>query len=142
MARRGDTEFAVKTEGLGKLNRDLGKIDRDLRKDSVGRLREVAKKVRGDARSLAPKGTAPKTPGVPHLAQSLRYSASNRGAAITSAAPHAPVWNYGGTIRPSGSPIEIPRTQFMGRAVAKNTRHIEDELGELVESLARRNGFR
>lgn len=134
MATR-DTEFAVRTKGLGALNRSLGKIDKDMRKRSVGKLRDIAKKVRADARPLAPVKTG-------KLAGSFRYSASNRGASVSSNLPQAGVHEFGGTISPRGVPITIKRSRMLGRAVEKDTAHIERELEALFEQVARSAGFR
>ncbi len=135
MARRADREFAIRTTGLGALNRSLNRISRESRRQSVGRLREIARRVRGTAQSKAPVQTG-------RLRGSLRYSASNRGAAITSTLPYAPVHEYGGTISPRGAPITIPERRFVGRAIQQDARRIEEQVGDLLDGIARRNGFR
>lgn len=125
----------VRVKGLAELNRSLGKISKDLRKSSVAELRDIAKKVRDDARSNAPRRSG-------KLAASLRYSATNTGARVTSTLPQAPVHEYGGVIRPRGVPIRIKRSEFVGRAVRDNARGIEEQIGDLLERIARENGFR
>lgn len=135
MARRGDTEFTVRTQGLGQLNRSLGRIDKELRKGSLREIREIAKKVRGTARGLTPVKTG-------KLQGSLRYSASNRGAAITSNLPYAGVAEYGGTISPKGVPITIKKSRMVGRAIQKDARSIEEQIGDVFDRVARGNGFR
>ena len=132
---RADSEFAVRTRGLAKLNRSFGKIDREMRKDSVRELREIAKKVRGTARGLAPVRTG-------KLAGSLRYSASNRGATIQSKLPQAAPLEYGGVIAPRGTPITLPRHRFVGRAIRQDARQIEEQLGDVFDRIARGEGFR
>lgn len=132
---RADSEFAIRTEGLAKLNRDLGKISKDLRKDSLRELREIGKKVRSTARPLAPVRTGA-------LARSYRYSATNRGASVRSALPYAPVIEYGRTISPKGVPIEFKESRPLGKAVQTHASDIEDQIGDLLDGIARRNGFR
>lgn len=134
MARRGDREFAVRTQGLSKLQRSLGKIDKDLRRDSIRHLREVAKRVRGTGQGFAPVRTGA-------LKGSFRYQAGNRGASVSSALPYAAVHEYGGTIAPRGVPIEIKRSRMLGRAVGEHAGDIEEQLGDLLDAIARRNGF-
>lgn len=132
---RVDASNAVRVEGLAKLNRDLGRIDRQLRNDSLKHLRVMAGKVRERARANAPKRTG-------KLAGSLRYSVSNRGAKVVSTHPAAAVHEYGRTISPRGVPIEIKRSFMVGRALAADREDIEQQLGDLLDGIARRNGFR
>lgn len=137
MARRGsrgDTEFAVRVEGLSALNRDLGRINKDLQKASKAKLRLVAKQVRGTARGFAPRKTG-------RLAGSLRYSATAKGARVTSSLDYAPVHEYGGTISPAGGEIHIRRSRFVGRAVKQDADRIEHEIADLLDFIARRHGF-
>ena len=130
-----DTEFSIRTKGLGDLNRALGKVDKDVRKDSVRKLREGAKGVRNTARPLTPVRR-----GV--LQRSLRYSATNRGASVTSNLPQAPVHEYGGVIRPRGAPITIKKSRMLGTALQRERPKIEDAIERLVEQVIRREGFR
>jgi len=132
---RADTEFAVRTQGLGKLNRALGKISKDIRKESIRHLRETAKEVRNTAKPLTPVRTG-------KLAGSLRYQASNRGASVSSSLPQAGVHEFGGRISPAGGTITIKSSRMLGRAVQQETPRIEQELGDLLDRIARSNGFR
>lgn len=131
---RADSEFAIKTQGLTPLLRSLNKVNKDVSKDLKRGLRDIAKKVRSDARPLAPVRTGA-------LARSITYSATNKGASVRSPLPYAGVHEFGGTISPNGGPITIKASRFLGRAVQKDTAHIEDEIGRLFEDVARRNGF-
>lgn len=131
---RGDVEFAVHTEGLGKLNRSLGRISKDLRRDSVRHLRHTAKNVRDVAKPLAPVRTGA-------LARSLRYSATNKGATVYSNLPQAPVFEYGGTIAPRGVPITIPRVRMLGTAVRREAPQVEQDMARLFDVIGRSNGF-
>lgn len=136
-------DFAVRTEGLTPLLRSLNKVNKGAGKEIKQGLREIAKKVRADAKPLAPKGTKPLPANRKvRLAGSIRYSATTKGASVGSALPQAPVLEYGGTIRPRGVPIKIKPHKFLTRAVQKDTAHIEEELGRLFDDLARSSGFR
>lgn len=142
MARR-DTEFAVKTKGLGALNRSLGKIDKALKRDAVKHLRETAKDVAGTAGSLAPRGTRPLPRGrTVRLADSYKGAANQRGGSVYSNLPQAPVFEYGGTIAPRGVPITIRKHRVVGFAIQREAPRIEEEIGDLLDRIARRNGFR
>lgn len=132
---RNDREFSVHAEGLRDLNRALGRISKDLRKDSVRELRTIARHVRGTAQELTRVGETGK------LRKGLRYSATAKGAAITSTLPQAPVFEYGGTISPRGVPITIPRDRMVGKAVQRDARNIEEQIGHLLDRIASRNGF-
>lgn len=132
---RRDTEFAVRTQGLGALNRSLGRISKDLRKESIRHLRETAREVRDTAKPLTPVRTG-------KMAGSLRYQASARGASVSSAHPGAGVHEYGGVIAPRGTPITIQKSRMLGTAVQRETPRIEEDIGNLLDRIARQNGFR
>jgi len=132
---RADREFAVRTKGLGALNRSLGKISKDLKKESVGHLRSIAREVRDEAKPLTPVRSGA-------LRSSLRYQASARGASVSSALPYAGLVEHGGTISPRGTPITFQSARMLGRAVQQNTDNIEEQLGDLLDQIGRRNGFR
>lgn len=132
MAR--DREFAVRTEGLGALNRSLGRISKDLKRESVRHLRGTAKEVRDTAKPLTPVKSGA-------LQRSLRYQASTRSASVSSSLPYAGVHEFGGTVSPRGVPIAIPKSRMLGRAVQQETPRIEQELGNLLDRIARANGF-
>jgi phage gpG-like protein len=130
-----DRSVSVQIKGLGQLNRSLGRIDKRLKKESVAHIRAVARKVRDTARDKY----TPKQTGA--LAKSLRYSAGAKGAAVTSNLPQAPVHEYGGTIAPRGAPITIPRSRMIGNAVDDHAENIADEVGDLLDRIARTEGF-
>lgn len=125
MAAR-DRSASLRVHGLAKLNRDLGKISTDMRKESVAHLRDVAREVRDDARPITPVKTG-------RLQRSLRYQASNRGASVSSNVFYARFQEYG--------TVNNPPRRMLGRAVEQNTERIEDEVGALLDRVARLNGF-
>jgi len=124
----------VRAPGLSKLRRDLGKIDKDLRLAANRHIREVANEVRDEARSRAPKKTG-------RLQKSIKASVRAAGASIYSDLVYAPVHEWGGTIRPRGTPIEIEGKHFMRSAVDDKTERIEEHLGDLLDGIADRHGF-
>lgn len=131
---RRDTEFAIRTQGLGALNRSLGRISKDLKRESIKHLRETAREVRDTAKPLAPVKTG-------KLAGSFRYQASARGASVSSALPQAGVHEFGGVISPRGVPITIARSRMLGTAVQREAPRIEEEIGKLLDRIARTQGF-
>lgn len=105
-----------------------------MRKESVGHLRGIAREVRDDARPLTPVRSGA-------LRSSLRYQASNRGASVSSSLPYSGLVEYGGQISPRGTPITFAPSRMLGKSVQQNTDNIEEELGRLLDRIARHNGF-
>lgn len=131
-----DGSLALRVQGLGDLRRVLRKANRDLDYGVTGGMRETAKSVRARARANAPEGPA-RDPHRGDLKRSLRYSVTTRRASVYSNLVYAPVHEWGGTIRPRGAPIEIPRRRFVGRAVAESRRDIEAWSVGLLDEIAR-----
>lgn len=133
MAR--DRSVGVQVRGLSQLNRSLGRIDKDLRRESLRHIREVARKARDTARDkYTPKLTS-------ELAKSLRYSASNRGATLSSKLAQAGVHEWGGTIRPRGTPITIQRSRMLGQGIQDHTEDIDNQLKSILDRIAATEGF-
>jgi HK97 gp10 family phage protein len=132
MARRDG--LSLKVEGLAKLRRDLRAIDKDLGKALTDHLRDLARDVRDDARSRAPVKTGA-------LQRSIKHSVRARGASVYSNSPYAGVQEWGGTIRPRGTPIEIRGRHFISSAVADNADHVVKEVERSLDAIADRHGF-
>jgi HK97 gp10 family phage protein len=132
MARRD--ELSVKIEGLAKFGRDLRAIDKDLGKAFTDHLRDLAKEVRDDARSRAPVKTGA-------LQRSIKHSVRARGASVFSNSPYANVQEWGGTIRPRGTPIEIRGRHFIYSAVDDHADHVAKEVERSLDAIADRHGF-
>lgn len=126
----------IDTSGIKALARDLGKIDRKLRGALVAELRSIG----NDARDAVRRSHEP-----PFETGRKRGSVrtSVRGAAISlySLQPDAAVWNWGGKIAPRGSPIQIPRTEFVSGEVAKRSEDTEERLEGILDATAARYGF-
>lgn len=132
MAVRRDV--SVKVDGLAKLRRDLKAIDKDLGKAFTDHLRDIAREIRDDARSRAPRKTGA-------LQRSIKHSVRARGASVYSDLDYAAVHEWGGTIRPRGAPIEIRGRHYIYSAVDENIKHIEEELERSLDVIADRHGF-
>jgi phage gpG-like protein len=121
----------VRIEGLAELRRALRRIDKTLDRGLAVKLRSVGQLVQGAARREADKF---RKSG--RLSGSIRVSVRQRQASIYSNLPQAPVHEYGGTIRPRGVPIAIPRREYMRRGVANSRRRIDAELEDILDAIA------
>lgn len=128
-------EFAaVQAKGLAELRRDL----RRLNPEALKEIREALKDAAGLAARTA-SGLAPVRSG----ALSRSYQPFTRGniAGVRSNLPYAGVVEFGGTIRPRGTPITIRRYEPIQRAVEQQRDQIVESLGDGIEDAARRTGW-
>lgn len=117
---------------FGDLAASLKLIAKESEKALIGEMRRVG----NEARDYVRAGHGP-----PYDTGALRKSVrtSVRGKAtisLYSNLPQAPVWEWGGTIRPRGVPINIPKTQFVTGAAKKFGDHIDDELAVAFDRIA------
>lgn len=135
--RRGSASIdtRVSIEGLADLRRDFRAIGAGLNRELNAELREAAAIASRDAASLAPRRTG-------RLAASYKPFARGNAIGVRSRLPYAAVHEWGGTIRPRGVPIDIRRSAPVSQAVERNADRIVEELGDRIEGLARRHGFR
>jgi hypothetical protein len=133
----------VTTEGLKVFAKQMRAIDRKLGTATAAELRAIGNKVRDNIRA----GTdAPRSESAANDSQgiagrkrrSIKTSVRVGGVSLYSREPDAGVWNWGGTIRPRGAPIKIPRTEFVSGQVQREAKEIEAGLLGLVEGLSRR----
>lgn len=133
---------AVDARGLKKFARDMRKLDHHLGVAVSAELRDIGNEVRDRIRSStdAPYGDAANDSQgkAGRKRGSVKTSVRRGGVALVSSEPDAGVWNWGGTIRPRGAPIVIPRTEFVSGEVEKDTEHVEERLGSLTDEVARR----
>lgn len=146
---------AIEIAGLAQFRRDLKKIDEGLAKEVTKYLREIAKKTQGEAKKLAPVGKPYQSKGKKHrpgtLQRSIRQSVQARQLSLYSNLVYAPAHEWGargqadGRIRPRAKfgvpPMTIPRSQMLGKAVLRRRPEMEQELLDMVDHLARINGF-
>lgn len=118
---------AVRIEGLRDLRRDLRAMDRALPKQLNASLRAAMKPVIGAAR-------APHLTG--RLAASLRPFATARAAGVRSSLPYAAPIHWGWPRR------NIKAQPFISEAAESRMDAIIDEVGDGIEDLAKRNGWR
>jgi hypothetical protein len=146
---------AIQIVGLAQFRRDLKKIDEGLAKELTKYLREIGKKTQGEAKKLTPIGKPYQSKGKKHrpgtLQRSIRLSVKARQMSLYSDLPYAPAHEWGargqadGRIRPRAEfgvpPMTIPRSQMLGKAVLRRRPEMEQELMDMVDHLARINGF-
>ena len=126
--------FAVNTTGLREFRRDLRRIDAEVDKELRVELREAVGTVAAQAAATAPRRTG-------RLAASYRPFANLRTAGVRSRLPYAGVIEYGGTIRPRGTPIEIRRYAPITGAIKQHTERIVEQFGDAVDRAARNTGW-
>lgn len=120
----------VQTEGLRDLTRDLKAIDRKLPRELNKGVREgVAKAVLPRAKELAPVRSG-------RLRESLRVGGTSNRVYIRSALPYALPVHWGWPAR------NIRRNPFIQQAVEERLDDVVEAMGDAVEDLARRHGFR
>lgn len=71
------------------------------------------------------------------LRRSVDIAISPGAVSLWSSVVYSRIWEFGGTVSPSGSPIVIPKTEFVGKEVVLAGEGVEDRLGETFESIFR-----
>lgn len=127
-------DFAIKVKGLAELRRDLRATDREMLKEVQGALKDAAGIAAREAEATAPRRTGT-------LARSYRPFTRGNVAGVASTVPYAPVIEYGGTIKPKGSPIAIRRYEPVTRAIERQSEAIVERIGDGIEEAARRTGW-
>lgn len=136
---------AVRVEGLEEYRRSLRGTDRGALRMLQAVTRGAAEIVARDARTRAPRGTRPipsrRVPGV-RLADSIKATTAGHAGVVKSDLPYAKVQEYGGTIRPKGSPVVIRRREFVTRALEAKQEAVGVALERGFDAVLRRNGWR
>lgn len=119
------------------LNAHLREIRRETEKELSKMLREVG----NNARDVVRRSTEdPYRTGKTRKSVKTSVRRKNQ-VSLYSNLPAAPVWEFGGKIRPRGTPISIPKTSFVSGTVLALGDQIDEELADAFDSIARRNGF-
>lgn len=136
---------AVDARGIKKFARQMRTIDRKLGVATSAELRAMGNEIRDEIRAGtdSPRSESPGEDSQGKIARkrrSIKTSVRAGGVSLYSREPDAGVWNWGGTIRPKGSPITIPKTEFVSGQVKRDAPKVETALAGLLEGLARRYG--
>lgn len=126
--RLSGTETRIDASGLRELRRDLRRIDKNLAKAFNRALREIGNEIRDEIR-----GSTQRPYRTGKLRRSVKTSVRAKGVSLYSLLKYAPVHEWGGTIRPRGTPITIERTEFIRGQVIKNREETERKVGDLIE---------
>lgn len=135
---------AVRVEGLASLRTSLRKLEHiEERREVTGALREGAVVVAAAARPLVQnrvEATTSYRPGA--LAASYRPGASGNKAFVRSRLPYAGVQEFGGVIRPKGTPITIKAQEPLTRALEMRADSIVDKVSDALDAVFRAAGWR
>jgi len=119
----------IRIEGLTDLRRDLKAIDKGLPRELNKATREAMAPVARRASTLAPKDSG-------QLASSLRPFSTAKRAGIRSRLPYAGPVHWGWAAR------GIEPNPFAVRAAEDELDNVVDAIGDAIDDLARRHGFR
>lgn len=132
MAARSSS--AVRVDGLRDLQRDLKVMQPDVRREVTRALKEGAVVV---ARAAGPL-TARKSG---KMAGEWRAGATQMKAYVRNRHPGAGVQEYGGTIKPKGTPMVIKPHPAATLALERNQEKIVDHIGDAIERVASTHGW-
>lgn len=119
------------------LNKHLRAIERETAKELTSELRTLGNEVRDKVRSSTEDPY--RTGG---LRKSVKTSVRRKSeVSIYSNLPAAPVWEFGGRIKPRGTPITIPKTEFVRSVVLAEGDDFDERIADRFDTIARRNGF-
>ena len=122
---------AVHIEGLAELRRDLRAMQPDVLREVLGVLKDGERLVADRGRELAPRGhraiPVSRRPRV-RLADSLRPGTAGNTAFVRSPAAYGL--------------IQEKRSRFMSRALHDSENQIVDLLGDSVDAVADRHGWK
>jgi hypothetical protein len=115
----------------------LAAIEKETEKELTSKLRDLGNEVRDKVRSSTqPPFRTGKT------RHSIRTSVRRKSeVSLYSTLPQAPVWEFGGTIRPKGVPITFPKTSFVSGTVLKYGDDFDERIADEFDRIAHRHGF-
>lgn len=122
---------------VARLNASLRAIQRDIEKELTSELRRIGNEARDVVRgsNKPPYRTGRTRKGIK---TSVRRKTE---VALVSNLPQAPVWEFGGTIKPRGVPIEIPTTNFVRGPVLELSEDIDERIADAFDEVVHRHGF-
>lgn len=122
---------------IAELNADLRDIVKETEKELVKEMRRVGNEARDAVRR---SNEAPYRTG--RLRKSVKTSVRRKSeVSLYSTLPQAPVYEFGGRIKPRGSVITIPKTNFVRGTVVAIGDDIDERIAEAFDGIARKNRF-
>jgi hypothetical protein len=128
-------DAGVRVEGLREFRRELKRVSPAVDRELARELKRGGQAIADDASARAPRRTG-------KYASSIRVYAARGGVAVGSRLPQAGVLHWGGTIRPRGVPITFRARPVVLEAAERHMGRIVDDVGDAVETAARRAGWR
>jgi phage gpG-like protein len=126
---------AVRVEGLGDFIADVRSMQPHVRKEIPKALKEGAKLVQRTGRPYV----ARKSGG---LAADWRIGGGGKAVYLRNRKPYAGVIEFGGAISPKGTQFQISAQPSMTRALDEKQEQIVDAVGDALEAVAVRHGWR
>jgi Bacteriophage HK97-gp10, putative tail-component len=129
-ALAGNRAFAV-------LAAQMAEIEKEAAKELTKLLREIG----NEARDVVRSSTEPPY-ATGKLRKSVKTSVRQKGVvSLYSNLPQAPVFEFGGSIKPRGTPITIPQTNFVRGPVVALGDDIDERMAEAFDDISHRHGF-
>jgi hypothetical protein len=139
---------AVQTSGFKELRRDLRKVDKALPRELNKQLRQAVAPAAEDAARRAPRSDRDRSGWAykRHLADTIRPYATARSVGLRSPAPHARIVERGGRrpldTRHRANWTQVAGRHFMDDAIRGRVDEVVDAIGDAVENVASRAGWR
>lgn len=143
MASRGYNGVKVDTEGLKQFAKEMRAASPKLGSAVNAELKDVGNLVRDHIRESTARPFAA-NPGsdskgiIGRKRRSIKTGIRAGTVTLYSLEPDSAVFQWGGTIRPRGVPIHIPRTEYVTKQVEKDTPEIEARMATVLEGVAER----
>ena len=123
--------------GIKALNGSLRGIEKEVEKELTKELRRLGNEIRDTIR-----GSTADPYRTGKLRKSVKTSVRRKGVvSLYSNEPHAPIFEFGGVIKPRGTRIKIPGTNFVRGTVVAISDAIDEEIADAFDGVARRHGF-
>lgn len=127
---------AIRVEGLADVRKSLRKLENmETRREVTRALKAGATVVASSARPNAPRRSG-------RLAASYRAGAAGNSAFVRSRLPYAAVQEFGGTIKPKGTPFTIRPQRAVTRALSSNEDTVVEKVSDALDVVFRAAGWR
>lgn len=136
----------IEIEGLKEIRRDLKRYSPELNKALNKNFKELVKKVVVLAQNLSPKLQGEMPPGrtAGALAKGIKPVVTQSTVAITSKAPHARIFEFGGRHPVFGNDTWVfqPKMAYLFPAVDQSGSDVSEAAEQALEQARREAGFK
>lgn len=129
MAKATRVGGTVSVKNYAAFRRGLQSLDKGTNKILTNYLKDLAKETTADAKRRAPVKSG-------KLRKSIRPSVTQKRVTVYSTLPYAGVQEWGGTIRPKGTPIKIEGHHMVRDAVDAASEKTERDLTHMFDVIA------